>query len=126
MRRVVPLLAVLALAGVAPPAPAAAAPRLSATPDPVRFGEVVTVSGRGWPVIEFCARRVRLVLRSAQNELGLGFARVRASGRFRFEWTPRRSEVGAGAWRVVARLRCESGDDGSPVFMRRSVSLRIR
>ena len=34
--------------------------------------------------------------------------------------------VGAGDWRLVARLRCESGDDGSAVFVRRSKRIRIR
>jgi hypothetical protein len=105
---------------------ALAAPRLTAMPNPARFGRVVTVRGRGWPVIEFCARRVRISLQSDQNAFVLGFAPVRASGRFTFRWTPRRAEVGAGSWRVVARMRCESGKDGSTVFVRRAVPLRIR
>jgi hypothetical protein len=105
---------------------AVAATTLTATPNPVRLGRVVTVRGRGWPVIEFCVRRVRISLQSAQNASVLGFAPVRASGRFRFRWTPRRAQVGAGAWRVVARMRCESGKDGSTVFVRRAVPLRIR
>jgi hypothetical protein len=108
------------------PTTSAAAPRLTATPNPVRFGRLVTVRGRGWPVIEFCARRVRISLRSDQNAFVLGFAPVRATGRFTFQWTPRRSQLGAGAWRVVARMRCESGDDGSTIFMRREAPLRIR
>jgi len=36
------------------------------------------------------------------------------------------SGVGTGDWRLVARLRCESGDDGSAVFVRRSKRIRIR
>jgi hypothetical protein len=107
-------------------APAAAGPRLSAAPNPVRLGETLTVRGRGWPVIEFCSRRVRLSLRSDQNAFRIGSVRVRASGRFTFRWVPRRGEVGPGRWRLVARMRCESGDDGSPVPVRRSVALRIR
>jgi len=68
--------------------------------------------------------RIRLV--SGQNAVLLGFAPVRDSGRFRFEWSPDDANVGAGDWRLVARLRCESGDDGSPVFLRRSKSVRVR
>jgi hypothetical protein len=103
-----------------------AAPRLTATPARVAFGTPVSVRGSGWPVIEFCRRRVRLSLDSDQNAFVLGFARIRVTGRFAFTWTPRRSRVGAGAGRLVARQRCESGKDGSTVFVRRSVPLRIR
>src|SRR5689334_11254363 len=102
--------AVLA-AGASARALGGAAPRLTATPERAAFGTPVRVRGRGWPVIEFCRRRVRLSLRSDQNAFVLGFARVSASGRFAFSWTPRRSRVGAGAWRLVARERCESGKD---------------
>jgi hypothetical protein len=110
-----------AVAGAAP----AAAPRLTAAPNPVSFGQAVIVQGREWPVFENCRRRVRLSLRSDQNAFVLGSAPVRANGRFTFRWTPRRSEVGAGAWRLVAVLRCESGEDGSPVLVRRAVPLHI-
>jgi hypothetical protein len=101
-------------------------PSLSAAPNPVNFGQTVVIKGKRWPVIEFCSRTVRLSLRSAQNAFPLGTKRVRLNGRFRFEWVPRRSKVGAGQWRVVARMRCESGDDGSPNPVRRSAPLRIR
>jgi hypothetical protein len=47
-------------------------------------------------------------------------------GRFRFEWIPRRAKVGPGRWQLVARMRCESGKDGSVVWARASVALRIR
>ena len=92
----------------------------------MNFGQTVVIKGKRWPVIEFCSRTVRLSLRSAQNAFPLGTKRVRLNGRFRFEWVPRRSKVGAGQWRVVARMRCESGDDGSPNPVRRSAPLRIR
>ncbi len=69
---------------------------------------------------------MRISLKSDQNAVTLGFARVRLSGRFRFEWSADGSNVGAGPWRLVARLRCESGDDGSAVFVRRAVGIRIR
>ena len=118
-------LAVLA-ASLAAAAPAVAAPRITVSPNPVDHDEVQTVEGRGWPVIEFCQRRVVLKLKSDQNRARLGSARVRRSGRFRFEWSADGSGVGAGRWRLVVRLRCESGDDGSPVFVRRAVAIRVR
>ena len=107
-------------------APAAAEPRISVAPNPVERDQAQTATGRGWPVIEFCKRRVRISLRSDQNAIRLGFAPVRTNGRFRFEWTAAGSGVGTGDWRLVARLRCERGDDGSAVFVRRSKSIRIR
>lgn len=105
---------------------AAVGPRLSATPNPVAFGRPLTIAGQGWPVIEFCERRVRLSLRSPQNSLALGSARVGLRGGFRRAWTPRRAAIGAGRWRLVARMRCESGRDGSAVPVVRSLTLRIR
>jgi hypothetical protein len=107
-------------------APAAAKESVAASPDPVRFGETLVVTGKGWPVIEFCSRTVRLSLRSDQNAFRIGSVRVGDRGRFRFEWIPRRAKVGAGRWTLVARMRCESGKDGSALFRRASVPLRIR
>lgn len=104
----------------------AAGPTLGASPNPVRFGQTVTIKGRGWPVIEFCERRVRLSLQSTQNAFGIGRARVRDNGRFTRRWTPDPAKVGPGRWTLVARLRCESGKNGSPFFVRRSLALRIR
>lgn len=46
-------------------------------------------------------------------------------GRFRFTWIPRRDEVGRGDWTLVARMRCESGQDGSPNPVRASTRIRI-
>ena len=120
------LLVVLALLAGSVPAASQPGPSLSAAPNPVNFGQTVVIKGKRWPVIEFCSRTVRLSLRSAQNSVPLGPKRVRLSGRFRFEWVPRRAKVGAGRWRVVARMRCESGKDGSVVPVRRSAPLRIR
>jgi hypothetical protein len=91
----------------------------------VAFGEKLTVKGRGWPVIEFCSRTVRLSLRSDQNAFRIGTDRVGLRGRFRFTWVPRRSEVGRGDWTLVARMRCESGKDGSPVPVRATTPVRI-
>jgi hypothetical protein len=84
----------------------------------VHLGETVTITGRQWPVIEFCKRRVRLRLESDQNAVLIGFVRVRDNGRFRRHWTPMAGRIGTGRWRIVARLRCESGEDGSPQLHR--------
>ncbi len=118
--------AVVALAVLAPASPAAAKRSVSAAPYPVHFGQTLVVKGRGWPVIEFCSRTVRLSLRSDQNAFRVGSVRVGDRGRFRFEWIPRRAKVGAGDWKLVARMRCESGKDGSPVAMTASAPVRIR
>jgi hypothetical protein len=107
-------------------APAAAKQSITASPNPVEFGQTLVVTGKGWPVIEFCSRTVRLSLRSDQNAFRIGLVRVNDRGRFHFEWIPRRAKVGPGRWQLVARMRCESGKDGSVVWARASVSLRIR
>ena len=123
MRRIALPLALAAL--LAASAPAAAAPRITVSPRAVAHAATQTVKGRGWPVIEFCSRRVRLQLVSAQNRVPLGHVRVRVSGRFRFAWSPDAANVGAPSrWRLVARMRCESGEDGSPNPVR--VTRRIR
>jgi hypothetical protein len=106
-------------------APAYAKQSISASPNPVHFGEKLVVTGKGWPVIEFCSRTVRLSLRSDQNALHLGSTKVGTRGRFRFEWTPRRAKVGAGRWQLRVRMNCESGKDGSAVPVRASLRLRI-
>jgi hypothetical protein len=123
MRRAV-LLGVLVV-GLVGAAPAAAKQSVAASPNPVHFGETLTVTGKGWPVIEFCSRTVRLSLRSDQNAFRIGTVRVGDRGRFRFEWVPRRTKVGAGRWTLVARMHCESGKDGSAVPVRASVPIRI-
>jgi hypothetical protein len=124
MRRLalVPLAAALVVVSAAP---AASPPLLNVSPRTVNLDEEVTVRGREWPVIEFCRRRVRLRLESDQNAVLIGFVRIRENGRFTRRWTPESGEIGAGRWRVVARLRCESGDDGRPNFIVRRRSLRI-
>jgi hypothetical protein len=107
-------------------APAVAKQSIAASPNPVRLGQAQVVTGKGWPVIEFCSRTVRLSLRSDQNAFRIGTTRVGDHGRLRFRWIPRRAQVGAGRWQLVARMRCESGKDGSPVFVRAAVAIRIR
>jgi hypothetical protein len=106
-------------------APAAAKQSIAASPNPVEFGQTLVVTGKGWPVIEFCSRTVRFSLRSAQNAVHLGSTKVGSRGRLRFEWTPRRSKIGAGRWTLRARMNCESGKDGSTVPVRASLVLRI-
>ena len=126
MRRLLLIpLAVAGLAVAAPAAPAAGPPFLSVSPRPVHLGEEVTIRGRQWPVIEFCSRRVRLRLESDQNAVLIGFRRIGDNGRFTRRFTPQRGQIGPGRWRVVARLRCESGKDGSPNFITRKRTLRI-
>jgi hypothetical protein len=121
-----PLLIALALA-VAFPAAAAAEPRITVSPRVVDHDATQTVKGRGWPVIEFCKRTVRIRLVSDQNLVTLGRARVRDSGRFTFRWSPDDEDVGApSSWRLVARMMCESGEDGSPNPVRVSKRVRVR
>jgi hypothetical protein len=122
MKRALALGAVLALVAAAP---AYAKQSIAASPNPVHFGETLTITGKGWPVIEFCSRTVRFSLRSAQNSVHLGATKVGTRGRLRFKWTPRRAKVGPGRWTLRARMNCESGNDGSVVPMRASLALRI-
>jgi hypothetical protein len=119
------VLFVIALVLLATPGSASAAPTVKARPSVVGFGETLTIRGSGWPVIEFCSRNVRLSLRSAQNAFRIGTVRTRTNGRFTFRFVPRRSQVGAGRWTVVARMRCESGKDGSPIIRRARDRIRI-
>jgi hypothetical protein len=123
MSRALALAVVMSLALAAP---AAARQSIAASPNPVHYGQTLVVTGKGWPVIEFCSRTVRLSLRSGQNAFRIGTVRVGDRGRFRFRWIPRRTKVGAGRWQLIARMRCESGKNGSPVPTRASVPLRIR
>jgi hypothetical protein len=125
VRRALALAIAVGLAGTAVATAAGAQQSISASPNPVHFGEKLVVTGKGWPVIEFCARTVRLSLRSDQNALHVGSTKVGNRGRLRFEWIPRRAKVGAGRWTLRARMNCESGKDGSTVPVRASLRLRI-
>jgi hypothetical protein len=126
MRKLV-LIPLATAAAVAVPATAASAapPFLKVTPNRIHLGETTTIKGSQWPVIEFCTRRVRLRLESDQNAVLIGFTRIKDNGRFTRKFTPQQGQIGAGRWRVVARLRCESGEDGSPNFITRKRKLRI-
>jgi hypothetical protein len=124
MRKLIPLVALVAT--VVPATTAAAAPPiLKVTPNRIHLGETTTIRGTQWPVIEFCKRRVRLRLESDQNAVLIGFVRINDNGRFTRRFTPRANRIGAGRWRVVARLRCESGNTGEPNFITRKRRLRI-
>ena len=57
MRRAALLMLATALAW---PAPADAKEKLTASPSVVTFGQTLAIRGSGWPVIEFCSRKVRL------------------------------------------------------------------
>ena len=121
------ILLIAAAALLAAPAGAAAAPRIDVVPRVVDADAEQTVRGRGWPVIEFCSRRVRIRLVSDQDLVTLGRVRVSDRGRFTFRWTPDEENVGAPSrWTLVARMMCESGDDGSPNPVRVSKRIRVR
>jgi hypothetical protein len=126
MRRTVLASAATAAALALTASPAVAALSIGVSPATVDRDATQTVTGRGWPVIEFCERHVSVRVQSAQNRVRLGSARVRASGRFRFRWTPDEANVGPGRWKLVVRMRCESGKDGSPVIRRRAAAIRVR
>ena len=104
---------------------ATAAQRITATPQTINRADTQTVRGRGWPVIEFCSRTVRVSVRSAQNSVPIAQRHVRDTGRFTFRWIPRNKNIGKGSWRLVARMRCESGKDGSTFFVRASTRITI-
>lgn len=116
-------LALVLIATLAAPTLAHAQERVTVSPGSVAVGQPLTIRGSGWPVIEFCSRNVRLSLRGGQQLFGIGTARTNLTGRFRFPFVPR--NVGVGFWRVIARMRCESGKDGSPVIVRASAPLRV-
>ncbi len=127
MRRTAALTAVVFAGAAAALAPAAgAAETLTATPKSVDRADVQTVRGRGWPVIEFCSRTVRVSVRSAQNAAPIAQRHIGANGRFSFRWIPRNKNIGPGRWRLVARMRCESGKDGSTIFVTASARITIK
>jgi hypothetical protein len=111
-------------AGIATAAPGD--PRITADPAVVPSDQIQTVRGRNWPVIEFCSRTIRVSVRSVQNSVPIAQRHVTDTGRFRFRWIPDNKNVGPGRWRLVARMRCESGKDGSTFFVRASTPIRIR
>jgi hypothetical protein len=118
---------VLVLGLAVPAAPAAARSTVTASPASVAFGQALTIKGVGWPRIEFCRKTVAVALESAQNKFRIGRPRVGDNGRWTLRYVPRRAKVGAGRWRVLAKLQCESGKDGHFIYVtRRSAPIRIR
>jgi hypothetical protein len=115
----------LASIALAAPAGAAGAQRISATPQTVARNAIQTVHGRGWPVIEFCSRTVRVFVKSPQNVAPIAQRHVRDNGRFTFRWIPKNKNIGRGNWTLVAKVRCESGKDGSNHFVRATKRITI-
>lgn len=114
----------LALAA-AQSAAAAASPTITATPNPVERGQVLTIRGAGWVQNEFCRPRVRVTF--GRHRVLIGRARLRPEheGRFRLRWVVRaRTAVGRHA--IHAVQRCESGRDGSPSYVRATTQVRVR
>jgi hypothetical protein len=116
---------VLAALTLAIPSTAQNSQSISATPKTVKRTDIQTVRGRGWPVIEFCSRTVRVFVRTAQNSAPIAQRHIRANGRFSFRWIPKNKNIGKGDWRLVARMRCQSGKDGSTIFVRASTRITI-
>ena len=102
-----------------------AAQTITATPKTVKRTDVQTVRGRGWPVIEFCSRTIRASVRSPQNMVPIAQRHIGDNGRFTFRWVPKNKNVGKGSWRLVVRMRCESGKDGSIFFVRASTRITV-
>ena len=126
MRPIAALTAVVLIGlAVAATSMAGGSQRISATPQTVKRTDVQTVRGRGWPVIEFCSRTVRVFVRSAQNSAPIAQRHIRDTGRFTFRWIPKNKNIGKGSWRLVARMRCESGKDGSTFFVRARTPITI-
>jgi hypothetical protein len=68
----------------------------------------------------------RARLRTQRPELcPIAQRHIRADGRFTFRWIPKNKNIGKGDWRLVARMRCESGKDGSRFFVRASTRITI-
>jgi hypothetical protein len=107
------------------PATAAAAQHITASPKTVKRNEIQTVRGAGWPVIEFCSRTIRVSVRSDQNAAPIAQRHIRDDGRFTFRWIPRNKNIGRGDWTLVARMRCESGKDGSTHYVRATARITI-
>ncbi len=112
-------------AAAATPTAAQAPQRITASPQTVNRADIQTVRGRNWPVIEFCSRTIRVSVRSPQNSAPIAQRHIGINGRFTFRWIPRNRNIGRGNWRLVARMRCESGKDGSTIFVRASTRITI-
>jgi hypothetical protein len=126
MRPITLFTAVVTVGALAAAAPVAdAAQTITASPKTVKRTDVQTVRGRGWPVIEFCSRTVRASVRSAQNSVPIAQRHIGDNGRFAFRWVPKNKNVAKGSWRLVVRMRCESGKDGSIFFVKASTLITV-
>jgi hypothetical protein len=121
MHRSLPTIALATVALAAPAAATAAPPHLWISPARATAGDTIAIHGRAWPVIEFCSRKVRLSVLG----VGIGTVRVRVDGRFTKRWVVPEA-IGAGRRHVVARVRCESGKDGSIHYLTRSAGFTAR
>jgi len=117
--------AIAALAAAAS-VPAQSTQTVTAAPTVVDSTAVQTVRGRNWPVFENCSRTVRAFVRSDQSSAPIAQRHIPDSGNFTFRWIPRNKNVGPGRWRLVVRMRCESGRDGSTFFVRAGTAIRVR
>ena len=64
-----------------------------------------------------------------KSDLSFILAQIKIAERHAATLTPDnpcRTKVGTGRWQLIARMRCESGKDGSLVPTRASLPLRIR
>jgi hypothetical protein len=126
MRPITLFTAVITVGAVAAAAPVAdAVQTITATPKTVKRTDVQTVRGRGWPVIEFCSRTIRASVQSAQNAVPIAQRHIGDNGRFTFRWIPKNKNVAKGSWRLVVRMRCESGKDGSIFFVKASTRITV-
>jgi hypothetical protein len=119
------IVATLALL-LAVPAVAVAAQHVTATPKTVKRADTQTVRGSGWPVIEFCSRTVRAYVKSAQNVAPIAQRHIGDDGRFTFRWVPKNKNIGRGDWKLVVKMRCESGDTGATRFVRAATPITIK
>lgn len=125
-RTLVATAALAALVAAPGGAQAASGPSLRATPRVVTFGDAeplpnrITVSGRRWGQTEFCSPRivVRLDGRRIRN--------VRTTnGRFTFAYTVPEA-IGDGVHVLRAVQRCESGEDGSAIWLRKAFRITVQ
>jgi hypothetical protein len=118
--------AVIAALTLAAGVPAQPTQRVTADPPTVNRDATQTVRGRNWPVFENCSRTIRASVRSAQNSAPIAQRHISDNGRFTFRWIPRNKNIGPGRWRLVVRMRCESGRDGSTFFVTAGTAIRVR
>ena len=118
--------AAIAVLAAAVSVPAQTTQTVTAAPTVVDSTAVQTVRGRNWPVFESCSRTIRAFVRSDQNSAPIAQRHIRDDGTFTFRWIPQNKNVGPGRWRLVVRMRCESGRDGSTFFVRAGTAIRVR